>query len=256
MYCTYQHPTKIRRSSAVFRTYEPIDLHHLIIRPHLAPLFSTLLTRRRYALLHISWELLQQLHVDVLDLWAAQLADNIGNDICQRIDYPEQEVWLRLRRKLSGKAREVVAFKEASGVEHAASEVRDVDAGEGVDLALVTVTRSEIVLYGGRHGNDLPANVKELRMQACGCEEVAKEILDRVGVFESTTVLRLSQHPFLQARARAKASSSTPTVNLPSCEGSFHAPAERNSSPTHPRLQTTTSARRSLALRRAPRHYG
>lgn len=87
-------------------------------------------------------------------------------------------------------------------MEDAASEVRDVDAGEGVDLALVTVTRSEIVLYGGRHGKDLPANVKELRVQACGCKEVAKEILDRVGIFESTTVLRSNQHPLLARPCR------------------------------------------------------
>lgn len=91
-------------------------------------------------LLAITRELLKQILIRLSKLRAAELANQIADEVSDRVQQTQEQIRLRLRRQLEGKAAEVVALQEVAGVEDAAGEVVDVDAGEAVGGAEVTVT--------------------------------------------------------------------------------------------------------------------
>lgn len=77
-------------------------------------------------------QLLQLTRINRLQLRTTQPPNNTPHRTCKRIERPEQDIRLRLRSELVHVAREVITLRQCCGVEDAAGEVGDVDAGEGV----------------------------------------------------------------------------------------------------------------------------
>merc|ERR1711915_1087644 len=112
--------------------------------------------------LAIARELLKQILINLVKLGAAQLAD--------RVEKTQEQVRLGCRRQLIGKAAEIVALEEVGGVEDTACQVGDVDAREAVG------------------GSEITANVKELRVQGSGVEDICVEVVEFVRVCDRTLV--------------------------------------------------------------------
>jgi hypothetical protein len=90
-------------------------------------------------LLAVTRKRLQLLHIYTLQLWAVETANNFTHCIQDAINCVKKNIRLSLRSKLVNEASEVVALCQRLQVEDAASEIGNVDAGEGVCCAGVTI---------------------------------------------------------------------------------------------------------------------
>jgi hypothetical protein len=88
--------------------------------------------RRR---LVVSRILLQIPRINRRQFRARQLRHQVTDRARQQVQWPEEDIWFRLRSDLVDEATEVVALKKGCRVEDPAGEVLDVDAGEGVGCA-------------------------------------------------------------------------------------------------------------------------
>lgn len=91
-------------------------------------------------LLVVTRQLLELRLVDSLQLRAAQLADETTNSACECVEWAEKDVWLGLSGDLVDEAAKVVALKQSLRVEDTTSQVTNVNTGEGVGCASVTVS--------------------------------------------------------------------------------------------------------------------
>jgi hypothetical protein len=90
---------------------------------------------RRLGVTRVSLELRL---INSLQLWAAKTGDGLSNYTSELTNHAEHSVGLSLSGELVGEAGEVVALEKGSSVEDTASEVLNVDTGEGVGCSGVT----------------------------------------------------------------------------------------------------------------------
>jgi hypothetical protein len=90
--------------------------------------------------LGVAWVFLKHLVVDGLQLRAAQASNDVSDGSCKLVQHVEKNVGLGLGRKLVEETAEVVALRQRLRVEHSASEVFDVHAGERILSASVATT--------------------------------------------------------------------------------------------------------------------
>jgi len=94
----------------------------------------------------VSREHLQLSIVNVLQLRAAQNAQNTSQRRVHRVEHAERNIRLGLSGKLVGETSCIVALKQVCSVVDASGEVVDVDAGEGVSCAGVSSNVEEFGL--------------------------------------------------------------------------------------------------------------
>jgi hypothetical protein len=107
---------------------------------------SALLGDTSLSALLISRELLQLLLIDVLQLWAVQLAQYATEGLVYQVEYVQCDIWLGICSSLVGEASGIVALEQFCTVEDASSEIGDIDTGESVSLAEVTTNVEELGL--------------------------------------------------------------------------------------------------------------
>jgi hypothetical protein len=141
--------------------------------------------------LGVAWVLLKHLVVDGLQLRAAQASNDVSDGSCKLVQRVEENVGLGLGRKLVEETAEVVALCQRLCVEHSASEVFNVHAGERILSASVTAAHSVYRFHTSQSKNSihLPANVEELWVESSSVDDVSKEILGFVWVDVGAFVL-------------------------------------------------------------------
>jgi hypothetical protein len=95
----------------------------------------------------ISRELPQLILIDLLQLWAVQLAQYAAERLVHHVENVQRDIWLGIRSSLVCEASGIVALEQIRTVEDASSEVGDIDTGESVSLAKVTTDVEELGLY-------------------------------------------------------------------------------------------------------------
>jgi hypothetical protein len=141
--------------------------------------------------LSVAWVLLKHLVVDGLQLRAAQASNDVSDGPCKLVQRIEENVGLGLGRKLVEEAAEVVALCQRLRVEHSASEVFDIHAGERILSSSITTAH---LVYGfhtsrSKKAIHLPANVEELWVESSSVDDISKEILSVVWVGVGAFVL-------------------------------------------------------------------
>jgi hypothetical protein len=101
------------------------------------PIFSPASTVDRT--LGVTWVLLKHLVIDGLQLRTAQASNDVSDSSCKLVQRVEENVGLGLGRKLVEETAEVVALCQRLRVEHSASEVFDIHAGERIRSASVAI---------------------------------------------------------------------------------------------------------------------
>lgn len=94
----------------------------------------------------ISREHHQLLLINVLQLWAVQLAQYAAEGIVYYVEHVQRDIWLCIRSGLVGEASGIVALEQFCTVEDASSKVCDINTGESVSLAEVTADVKELGL--------------------------------------------------------------------------------------------------------------
>jgi hypothetical protein len=94
----------------------------------------------------ISREHHQLLIVDVLQLWAAQLAQDASEILVYHVEHAQRDVRLGLCSKLVREASGIIALEQSCSVEDASGEVGDINTGESVGRSEVTANIEEFGL--------------------------------------------------------------------------------------------------------------